>query len=68
MIKLNENLQEILAELYVYGEQNNIKFENIKLADITSNKVWMTADKLKKEFKELRYYHKNLTQRVKRNV
>ena len=60
----NENLQEILAELYVYGEQNN-KFENIKLADITSNKVWMTADKLKKEFKELRYYHKNLTQRVK---
>ena len=61
----NENLQEILAELYVYGEQNNIKFENIKLADITSNKVWMTADKLKKEFKELRYYHKNLTQRVK---
>lgn len=61
----NENLQDILAELYVYGEQNNIKFENLKLADISSNKIWMTADKLKKEFKELRYYHKNLTQRVK---
>lgn len=61
----NENLQEILAELYVYGQKNNISFENIRLADITSNKVWMTADKLKAEFKELRYYHKNLTQRVK---
>ncbi|SCH64768.1 hypothetical protein [Romboutsia sp. 1001713B170207_170306_H8] len=61
----NENLQEILAEIYVYGQRNDIKFENIKLADITSNKVWMTADKLKAEFKELRYYHKNLTQRVK---
>lgn len=61
----NENLQEILAELYVYGEKNNIQFENLKLADITSNNVWMTADKLKKEFKELRYYHKNLTQRVR---
>lgn len=61
----NENLQEIMAELYVYGQQNNISFENIKLADITSNKVWLTADRLKKEFKELRYYHKNLTQKVK---
>ena len=61
----NENLQELLAELYVYSQKNNSKFDNIKLADITSNKVWMTADKLKKEFKELRYYHKNLTQKVK---
>lgn len=61
----NENLQEILAELYVYSQQNSLKFENIRLADITSNKVWMTADKLKKEFKELRYYNKNLTQKVK---
>ncbi len=61
----NENLQELLAELYVYSQKNNLKFENIKLADITDNKIWMTADKLKKEFKELRYYHKNLTQKVK---
>lgn len=61
----NENLQELLAEIYVYSQKNNVKFENIRLADIGSNKVWMTADKLKKEFKELRYYHKNLTQKVK---
>ena len=61
----NENLQELLAELYVYSQKNNAKFENIKLADIGSNKIWMTADKLKQEFKELRYYHKNLTQKVK---
>jgi hypothetical protein len=61
----NENLQEILAEIYVYAHRNDAKFENIRLADITCNKVWMTADKLKKEFKELRYYHKNLTQKVK---
>ncbi|MEG2786759.1 MAG: hypothetical protein RR942_02970 [Romboutsia sp.] len=61
----NENLQEIMAELYVYGQMNNISFENIRLADITSNKHWLTADRLKKEFKELRYYHKNLTQKVK---
>lgn len=61
----NENLQELLAELYVYSQKNSSQFDNIKLADITSNKVWMTADKLKKEFKELRYYHKNLTQKVK---
>ena len=61
----NENLQELLAEIYVYSKKNDVNFENIKLADIGSNKVWMTADKLKKEFKELRYYHKNLTQKVK---
>lgn len=61
----NENLQEIMAELYVYGQMNNISFENIRLADISSNKHWLTADRLKKEFKELRYYHKNLTQKVK---
>lgn len=61
----NENLQEIMAELYVYGQKNELKFENIKLADITSNKIWLTADRLKKEYKELRYYHKNLTQKVK---
>jgi hypothetical protein len=61
----NENLQEIIAEIYVYGQKNNIHFENIRLADITSNNLWLTADRLKKEFKELRYYHKNLTQKVK---
>lgn len=61
----NENLQDIMAELYVYGQKNDIKFENIKLADIGLNKIWLTADKLKKEYKELRYYHKNLTQKVK---
>ncbi|HSQ89751.1 hypothetical protein [Romboutsia sp.] len=61
----NENLQEILAEIYVYAQKNSIKFENIKLADINCNKVWMSADRLKKEFKELRYYHKNLTQKIK---
>lgn len=61
----NENLQEIMAELYVYAQKNELKFENIKLADITSNKIWLTADRLKKEYKELRYYHKNLTQKVK---
>lgn len=61
----NENLQEILAELYVYGQKNNISFENIRLADITSNRLWLTADRLKKEFKELRYYNKNLTQKIK---
>ncbi|WP_042274865.1 hypothetical protein [Faecalimicrobium dakarense] len=61
----NENLQEIMAELYVYGQKNDLKIENIKLADITSNKIWLTADRLKKEYKELRYYHKNLTQKVK---
>lgn len=61
----NENLQELLAELYVYAQKNNLNFENIKLSDITDNKVWMTGDKLKKEFKELRYYHKNLTQKIK---
>ena len=27
--------------------------------------IYLTADRLKKEFKELRYYHKNLTQKVK---
>ncbi|MGL5694928.1 MAG: hypothetical protein ACRCXA_12675, partial [Peptostreptococcaceae bacterium] len=61
----NENLQELLAEIYVYSQKNNVKIENIKLSDITSNKVWMTADKLKKEFKELRYYHKNLSQKLR---
>ena len=61
----NENLQEILAEIYVYGQKNNILFENIRLADINSNKLWLTADRLKKEFKELRYYNKNLTQKIK---
>lgn len=61
----NENLQELLAELYVYAKKNNINFENIKLSDIGANKVWMTADKLKKEFKELRYYNKNLSQKLK---
>lgn len=61
----NENLQEIIAELYIHGQKNNISFENIRLADISSNKNWLTADRLKKEFKELRYYHKNLTQKVK---
>lgn len=61
----NENLQEILAELYVYSQRNSLAYENIKLADISSNKIWMTADKLKKEFKELRYYHKNVTSKVK---
>lgn len=61
----NENLQEILAEIYVYAQKNKIKFENIRLADITSNKLWLTADRLKKEFKELRYYNKNLTQKIK---
>lgn len=61
----NENLQELLAEIYVYSQKNDVKFENIRLADIGSNKVWMTSDKLKKEFKELRYYHKNLTNKVK---
>lgn len=61
----NANLQDILASLYIYGQRNNIHYENIKLADIGSNKVWMTADRLKKEFKELRYYNKNITQKVK---
>lgn len=61
----NENLQELLAEIYVYAQQNNINFENIKLSDIGDNKVWMTADKLKKEFKELRYYNKNLSQKLR---
>ncbi|MGL6105910.1 MAG: hypothetical protein ACRC03_07300 [Romboutsia sp.] len=61
----NENLQELLAEIYVYSQKHNLKFDNIKLADISANKVWMTADKLKKEFKELRYYHKNLSQKLK---
>lgn len=61
----NENLQELLAELYVYAKKNALNFNNIKLADIGDNKVWMTGDKLKKEFKELRYYHKNLTQKIK---
>ena len=51
---------------YMYMlKKYSIKFENIKLADVNCNKVWMTADKLKKEFKELRYYHKNLTQKLK---
>ena len=40
-------------------------FENIKLSDIGDNKVWMTADRLKKEFKELRYYNKNLSQKLR---
>ncbi|MGL5345878.1 MAG: hypothetical protein ACRDA3_00835 [Peptostreptococcaceae bacterium] len=61
----NENLQELLAEIYVYAKKNNINFENIKQSDIGANKVWMTADKLKKEFKELRYYNKNLSQKLK---
>lgn len=61
----NENLQELLAEIYVYSQKNNVKFENIKLSDIGANKVWMTAEKLKKEFKELRYYNKNLSQKLR---
>ena len=61
----NENLQELLAEIYVYSQKNNVKFENIKLSDIGANKVWMTAEKLKKEFKELRYYNKNLSQTLR---
>ena len=61
----NENLQEILAEIYIYANKNNLNFENIKLTDINSNRLWLTSDKLKKEFKELRYYHKNLTQKIK---
>ncbi|WP_419741648.1 hypothetical protein [Paraclostridium dentum] len=61
----NENLQEILSELYVDGQKNNMSFENIRLADINCNKLWLTADRLKKEFKELRYYNKNLTQKIK---
>lgn len=61
----NENLQDILAELYVVGNKNNKTYENIRLADINLSKNWLTADRMKKEFKELRYYHKNLTQKVK---
>ena len=61
----NENLQEILAELYIYANKNNLNFENIKLADISGNRLWLTGDRLKKEFKELRYYYKNLTQKIK---
>lgn len=49
----NENLQELLAEIYVYSQKNNVKFENIKLSDIGANKVWMTAEKLKKNLKNL---------------
>lgn len=61
----NENLQDILAELYIYGNKNNKVYENIRLADINLCKNWLTADRMKKEFKELRYYHKNLTQKVR---
>ena len=61
----NENLQEILAEIYIYANKNNLNFENIKLTDISSNRLWLTSERLKKEFKELRYYHKNLTQKIK---
>lgn len=61
----NENLQEILAEIYIYANKNNLNFENIKLSDINANRLWLTGDRLKKEFKELRYYHKNLTQKIK---
>ena len=61
----NENLQEILAEIYIYANKNNLNFENIKLSDISANRLWLTGDRLKKEFKELRYYHKNLTQKIK---
>ena len=60
----NENLQEILAEIYIYANKNNLNFENIKLTDISSNRLWLTSERLKKEFKELRYYHKNLTQKI----
>ena len=61
----NENLQEILAEIYIYANKNNLNLQNIKLTDIKDNRLWLTCDKLKKEFKELRYYHKNLTQKIK---
>lgn len=61
----NENLQDILAQLYVVGNKTNKTYENIRLADINLSKNWLTADRMKKEFKELRYYHKNLTQKVK---
>ena len=61
----NENLQEILAEIYIYANKNNLNFENIKLTDISSNRLWLTSERLKKEFKELRYYHKNLTHKIK---
>ncbi len=61
----NENLQDIMVELYTYAQKNSLKIENIKLADITSNNIWLTADRLKKEYKELRYYNKNLTQKIK---
>ena len=61
----NENLQEILAEIYIYANKNNLNYENIKLSDINANRLWLTGDRLKKEFKELRYYHKNLTQKIK---
>ncbi len=61
----NENLQEILADIYIYANKNNLNFENIKLSDISANRLWLTGDRLKKEFKELRYYHKNLTQKIK---
>ena len=61
----NENLQELLAEIYVYSQKSNLNIINIKLSDIATNKVWMTADKLKKEFKELRYYNKNLSQKLR---
>lgn len=53
----NENLQEILAEIYIYANKNNLNFENIKLTDISSNRLWLTSEG-SKEFKELRYYHK----------
>lgn len=44
----NENLQDIMAELYTYAQKNSLKIENIKLADITSNNIWLTSDRLKK--------------------
>lgn len=50
---------------YIYANKNNLNFENIKLTDISSNRLWLTSERLKKEFKELRYYHKNLTQKIK---
>ena len=49
----NENLQEILAEIYIYANKNNLNFENIKLTDISLIDYGLQVKGSKKNLKNL---------------
>ena len=61
--KLNEKGIDGMGSIIYKKLKHDLTNENLQ--DISSNRLWLTSERLKKEFKELRYYHKNLTQKIK---